>query len=193
MLRTGFALLDRIISKDEVVEFYSNDERLLRIFYHRVAALSAPIYVVLVSERGGLDPYLIGRFQDIFNNHNEVYLRRAFKAEDVPPTIESMRDNDLIIIDPYHHNKIYDEIVSAIRKVKGRKFIFSFMDRERKGSIFGLHSAHSLIKLEMGIRGFKFVIKKSVTIKEIEIPASILTLYGKIEEDEGLMRWIMSG
>jgi len=99
------------------VEFFSTDYDLLRIFYHRVIAISAPVYVVVVSERGGLDPYLIGRFQNVFDNHAEVYIRRAFKAEDVPITIDSMGDNDLIVIDPYHHRKNYTKIVSSLRKV----------------------------------------------------------------------------
>jgi hypothetical protein len=50
-------------------------------------------------------------------------------------------NEDMILVDPYHHRKLYGEIVSAIRNA-GRVFIFSFMDREKEGSIFGLHSAH---------------------------------------------------
>ncbi len=66
MLTTGFPFLDEIIKRDDIVEFFSTDYDLLRIFYHRVIAISAPVYVVVVSERGGLDPYLIGRFQKRF-------------------------------------------------------------------------------------------------------------------------------
>jgi hypothetical protein len=47
----------------------------------------------------------------------------------------------MILVDPYHHRKLYGEIVSATRNAE-RVFIFSFMDREKEGSIFGLHSAH---------------------------------------------------
>ncbi|ARM75249.1 hypothetical protein [Acidianus manzaensis] len=191
MLTTGFASIDKIISKDEIVEFYSSSNVLIP-FYHRVIALSAPVFVVIVSERGGLDPYLIKRFQHVFSTHGEVYLRRAFKPEDVPPTIESMNGHDLIIIDPYHHRKNYNEIISSIRKLKigTKKFIFSFMDREKEGSIFGLHSTHSLIKIEREKGGFRFIIKKSITTKEMEIPSSIWNLYGKIEESEGLVKWL---
>ncbi|BFI76841.1 hypothetical protein [Sulfurisphaera ohwakuensis] len=190
MLRTGFAFLDEIIEKDQIVEFFSPDEELLRIFYHRVIALSSPVYVVVVSERGGLDPYLVKRFQRIFSNEEEVYIRRAFKAEDVPLTIESMGDDDLIIIDPYHHKKEYTRIVAAIRKGKGRKFLFSFLDREREGSIFGSHTAHSIIKIVRSKRGFKFIFIKSVITREIEIPNSIWDLYDKVNE-EGLLRWLV--
>jgi len=190
MLTTGFPYLDEIIKKDEIVEFYSLDDDLLRVFYHKVIAISAPVFVVVVSERGGLDPYLVKRFQNVFGNHSEVYIRRAFKAEDVPETIKAMGDNDLIVIDPYHHRKDYDKIVSALRKGKGRKFIFSFMDREREGSIFGLHTAHTVIKLVRSKRGFRFVIVKSVTTREIEIPNSLWELYGKAVEYEGLLKYL---
>jgi hypothetical protein len=33
------------------------------------------------------DPELIRRFREIFNVKGEIYIRRAFKAEDVKPTI----------------------------------------------------------------------------------------------------------
>ncbi|QXJ35045.1 hypothetical protein [Saccharolobus shibatae] len=191
MLTTGFTFLDEIIKRDDIVEFFSTDYDLLRIFYHRVIAISAPVYVVVVSERGGLDPYLIGRFQNVFDNHAEVYIRRAFKAEDVPITIDSMGDNDLIVIDPYHHRKNYTKIVLSLRKVRGRKFLFSFMDREREGSIFGSHTSHSMIKLVKSARGFKFVIVKSVTSREIEIPSYLLDLYGKVNDDGGLLKYMV--
>jgi len=191
MLTTGFSFLDRLLEKDKIVEFFSTDAELLSIFYHRVIALSAPVYVVIVSERGGLNPYLVKRFQNVFDNEAEVYVRRAFKAEDVPVTIEAMGEKDLIVIDPYHHRKDYTRIVASLRKGEGRKFIFSFMDREREGSLFGLHTSHSLVKLVKGKKGFKFVILKSVITREIEIPRSMLDLYGKRVEDEGLLKYLI--
>ncbi|AWR96225.1 hypothetical protein DFR86_00805 [Acidianus sulfidivorans JP7] len=192
MLNTGFPFLDSIIGKDEIVEFFSTDYELLSVFYHRVIAYSAPVHVVIVSERGGLNPYLIKRFQNIFNNYNEIFLRRAFKVEDVDLTIDSMGDNDLVIIDPYHHRKDYAKIISSLRKGKGRKFLFSFMNREKEGSTFGLHSAHSIIKLVRDKSGFRFIVIKSVSVREIEIPNSIYDLYGKkTEEDSGLLKYLI--
>jgi hypothetical protein len=84
---TGFDEIDRIISPDRIVEFYSTDREILWLFYHRVIVLSSPIKVVIVGERGGIDPELIRRFREIFNVKGEIYIRRAFKAEDVKPTI----------------------------------------------------------------------------------------------------------
>jgi len=101
-----------------------------------------------------------------------------------------MGDEDLIIIDPYHYKREYTRIVAAIRKGKGRKFLFSFLDREREGSIFGSHTAHSIIKIVKSKRGFRFIVIKSVITKEIEIPNSIWDLYGKVNE-EGLLRWLV--
>ncbi|EZQ11372.1 hypothetical protein [Candidatus Acidianus copahuensis] len=188
MLLTGFPILDRLINKDEIVEFYSEDYETISQFYHRVIVISSPVNVVIVSERGGLDPLLIKRFQRIFGRTDEIYIRRAFKAEDVKPTIEAMK-GDLIVIDPFHHRKKYSDIVSAIRRIAGRKFIFSVMNRETEGSTFGLHSDHSVIKLERTKRGFKIKIIKSVTVGEIEIPFGTWEIYGKAEE--GLTKWLV--
>lgn len=178
------------------MEFYSTDKDLLYTFYHRVIALSAPVKVIITSERGGIDPLLIERFRRIFGNRGEVFIRRAFKAEDLVPTIEAMDKMvlaDLIIIDPYHHHKrsLYDSIVSAIRRAKGsKKFIFSFMDREKEGSIFGLHSVHSIIELKRGNRGFKAVFRKSTVVEEVEIPYSFWEIFG-MDSGEGLLSWIV--
>jgi hypothetical protein len=103
----------------------------------------------------------------------------------------SEKDLGLIVIDPYHHHKkiLYTQIVSRLRRFKGKKFIFSFMDREREGSIFGLHSAHSIIKLEKCVKGFKVRIVKSTITKEIEIPYSFWEIFG--QDNEGLLKWII--
>ncbi|AWS00214.1 hypothetical protein [Metallosphaera hakonensis] len=188
---TGFPELDRILKEDNLVEFYSLDQELLRLFYHRVIAISSPIMVVIVSERGGLDPVLVRRFQRTFGTEGEVRLRRAFKVEDVEPTLKSMGDTELIVIDPYHHRKPreYSKIVGALREKRGRKFVFSYMDREKEGSTFGLHSAQSVIKLERSHSGFRAIIVKSVLIDNIEIPFGLWSIYGRTEE--GLMKWII--
>lgn len=186
---TGFEELDKIISPDRIVEFYSTDREILWLFYHRVIVLSSPVKVVIVGERGGLDPTLIRRFREIFDKKGEIYIRRAFKAEDVKPTIEAMKE-DMIILDPYHHKRLYNEIVPAIRNA-GRVFIFSFMDREREGSIFGLHSAHSLIKLERkGSKSFSFKIIKSVTRDNVELSYPIWEIFGK-SKGEGLLPFLI--
>ncbi|QKR01072.1 hypothetical protein GWK48_07760 [Metallosphaera tengchongensis] len=149
--------------------------------------LSSPVKVILVSERGGIDPLLIERFRRIFQKYDEIYIRRAFKVEDVRPTIEAM-GGEFVLVDPYHHRKKYTEIVSGIRRAQGRKFIFSFMDREREGSVFGLHTAHSLIKLEGTGSGFRAKILKSVSVENIEIPFGTWEIFGRSEE--GLVRWL---
>ncbi len=189
-MRLGFKEIDSIIRRDKIVEFYSVDEELLFLIYHRTLVLSSPIKLVIVAERGGIDPRLIERYEHIFLKKSEIYIRRAFKAEDVKPTIEAMGDGELVILDPYHHGKLYTEIVSSIRKRKGRTFIFSIMDREKEGSIFGLHSSHSLIKITRRVRGFSFIIMKSVTVDNVEIPYSLWEILGK-SDGEGLMNFII--
>ncbi|MEM3213913.1 MAG: hypothetical protein QXX88_03370, partial [Metallosphaera sp.] len=177
-LTTGFPEIDRAVQDDEFVEFFSLDWDLLRLLYHRAIALSSPSTVVIVSERGGLDPTLVKRFQRIFGTEGEVSLRRAFKAEDVAPTIKAMVGDELIVIDPYHHRKTseYQKIVGALR---GKKvFMFSYMNREREGSLFGLHSAHSVIKLEKTRTGFVARLVKSVTLDNISVSYGFWSLFG---------------
>lgn len=145
---------------------------------------------MVVSERGGLDPVLVRRFQRIFNVTGSVKLRRAFKAEDVEPTIRAMGDMELIVIDPYHHRngREYSKIVGALRERRG-SVSCSVTWIGREGSTFGLHSAHSVIKLERTRTGFRAVIMKSVIIDNVEIPYGLWDIYGR--GDEGLMRWLL--
>jgi hypothetical protein len=90
-LTTGFPLLDSLISEDKIVEFYSLDRELLTLFYHRVIAVSSPVQVVLVGERGGLDPNMVERFQRIYGVTGEIRVRRAFKVEDVSQVLKVVR------------------------------------------------------------------------------------------------------
>ncbi|MEJ2775913.1 hypothetical protein WIW90_06780 [Sulfolobaceae archaeon RB850M] len=134
------------------------------------------------------DPELIRRFREIFNVKGEIYIRRAFKAEDVKPTIEVMNE-DMILVDPYHHRKLHGEIVSAIRNA-GRVFIFSFMDREKEGSIFRSSFCSSIRLERRSNKSFSFKIIKSVNTDEVEIPYSIWELFGK-SKGEGLLTFLV--
>ncbi len=48
-----------------------------------------------------------------------------------------------------------------------------------------------MIKLVKSARGFKFVIVKSVTSREIEIPSYLLDLYSKVSDDGGLLKYMV--
>jgi hypothetical protein len=188
---TGFRELDSLIARDLWVEFYSEDADLLVEFYSRVIALSSypSIKVLVIAERGGLDPWKIRSYQRIFGVDGKVLIRRAFKAEDVPPSVEAMGDGNLIVINPYGFFRLYSEIVGALRKRRVAKtFVFSPFDRERRGSIFGLHSAHSIVKLERGVRGIRFKLVKSPNHGEVELTYPIQELFGK--ESVGLELWL---
>jgi len=187
-LTTGFPLLDSLISEDKIVEFYSLDRELLTLFYHRVIAVSSPVQVVLVGERGGLDPNMVERFQRIYGVTGEIRVRRAFKVEDVSQVLKAVR-GEAVIVDPYQHRKCYSNIVKYLRLDGSRKYIFSFMDREREGSLFGAHSAGSILKLSRTKGGFKVEIIKSVTLGRLEIPFATWEIFGRSES--GLIRWII--
>mgnify|MGYP001772560771 CR=1 FL=1 len=188
---TGFKELDSLIAEDSWVEFYSEDVDLLAEFYSRVIAISShpSIKVLVIAERGGLDPWRVRSYQRVFGVEGKVLVRRAFKAEDIPPSVEAMGEGDLIVINPYGFFRLYSAIVGALRKRRvGRTFVFSPFDRERRGSIFGLHSAHSIIKLERGVRGVRFKLIKSPNHGEVELSYPIQELFGK--ESVGLELWL---
>ncbi|BBD73317.1 hypothetical protein HS1genome_1706 [Sulfodiicoccus acidiphilus] len=112
---------------------------------------------------------------------------RAFKVEDVPPTLKATQV-DTVVVDPYHHRRKYSQVVAALRTSPARKFLFSFMDREREGSTFGLHSAHSVLELRRGLRGFVVRVVKSADGPELEFPYGTWDMFGR--GGEGLTKWI---
>lgn len=145
--------------------------------------------VLVVAERGGLDPWLVRAYQRVAGVRGTVLVRRAFKPEDVPPSVEAMGDGDLVVINPYGFRRLYAAIVGAIRRREGRTFIFSAMDRLREGSVFGLHSAHSLVEV-VRLRGaVRFRLVKSVTSAEVELTYPLSALY--MREARGLEPWIV--
>ncbi|MGC9105384.1 MAG: hypothetical protein ACP5HQ_03035 [Thermoprotei archaeon] len=187
---TGFPELDEIIAKDEWVEFYSEDLDLLEEFYSRVIALSSHpfVKVLVVAERGGLDPWKVKSYQRAFGVNGRVLVRRAFKPEDVGPSVEAMGAGDLVVINPYGFFRLYTHIVGAMRRRGGRTFVFSPFDREKRGSVFGLHSAHSVIEVTRGSRGVRFRVVKSPDHGEVELSYPIQSLFGR--ESVGLEAWL---
>ncbi|MGC9112363.1 MAG: hypothetical protein ACP5H1_02925, partial [Acidilobus sp.] len=62
---TGFPELDELVARDLIVEFFSTDGGLLEELYSRTIALSSypEVKVLVVAERGGLNPWLIRAYQ----------------------------------------------------------------------------------------------------------------------------------
>jgi len=178
-LITGFEELDKYLSKDEIIEFYSEKQDALDIIYHRILAIIAPANLIIVGARGGFNPLIFKRFCRIFNKINpELYIQRAFKAEDIEPSIiDKKSDLPLVIYNPYTYRKLYANIIKAIRNSRNRVLIFSLMDRKRKGSTLGAHIAHSMIELRKDMRGFQARIVKSVLVAPITIKLSREMVY----------------
>ncbi|MGC9071085.1 MAG: hypothetical protein ACP5HK_00065 [Acidilobus sp.] len=186
---TGLTELDEVIADDLIVEFFSVDVGLLEELYSRTIALSSypEVKVLVVAERGGLDPWLIRAYQRAAGVRGIVLVRRAFKPEDVPPSIDAMGEGDLVVINPYGLRRLYTGIVAAIRGRQGRTFVFSAMDRTREGSVFGLHSAHSVIGVDRTREAIRFRVLKSVTSAELELRYPLAALY--MRESRGLEPW----
>ncbi|MGC9209817.1 MAG: hypothetical protein ACP5FT_00890 [Acidilobus sp.] len=187
---TGFPELDELVARDLIVEFFSTDGGLLEELYSRTIALSSypEVKVLVVAERGGLNPWLIRAYQRASGVQGVVLVRRAFKPEDVPPSIDAMGDGDLIVINPYGFRRLYTEIVAALRRRSGRSFVFSAMDRTREGSVFGLHTAHSIVEVDRLGRAIRFRLLKSVTSANVELTYPLGALY--MRDLRGLEPWM---
>ena len=168
-MRLGIESVDRLLEGNERVEFYGEWDVVLYLA-HRAVAASAPVNVVIVQDFGLFDPFLVKRLQRAINNPGEVYVRRAFKAEDVKATIESF-DGEVIVIDPYHHGKSYTEITSALRRT-----VWAFT-REVKGlpqgGAFNHHSMHVIVRVTRGKWGYRFRFMKHPLLPDMEIPVSV--------------------
>lgn len=189
----GLPAVDRVLSTEQRVEFFSRDRdstHYLYLLYHRCIALSSPLRVVLAVERGWLDPSLVFRLRKSLGTAGgEVTVARAFKPEDLGPTVDSTpTDLDMVVIDPYGFRRGYNSFVSSMRRRDGRTFIFSPMDRTRRGSLWGIHSDHAVLEVVGRGRGLRLVLLKHPMMGEREFQFSrweILT--GTVEE--GLTRW----
>ncbi|BCU66630.1 hypothetical protein HS7_00670 [Sulfolobales archaeon HS-7] len=183
-MRTGIPEVDELIRTEERVEFFGswNDVLLLA---HRTAAISAPISVVIVQEFGRLDPFTIKRFQRILQNSSLIYVKRAFKAEDVAPTIDSV-EGEVIVIDPYHHGKLFTKISSSLRR---RAFVFTREINDRPyADHFNLHEMNAIIRVKKGYKGYLFQLIKHPSRPYSEIRVSIHEMLGKAYSP-GLLQW----
>ena len=184
-MRLGIENIDKILEGNERVEFYGNWEDVL-FLAHRAVASSAPINVVIVQEFGKFDPFLVKKFQRITGNYGEIVIRRAFKAEDVKPTIDSFQ-GEVIVIDPYFHRKNYTVITSALRR---NVWVFTReVNGLPQGGAFNHHSMHVIVRVSSSKWGYRFYIKKHPLMPELEIPISIEGIY-RGEEYKGLLAWV---
>jgi hypothetical protein len=92
------------------------------------------------------------------------------------------------VINPYGFFRLYSHIVGSMRARRGRTFVFSPFDRERRGSVFGLHSAHSVIEVRRTYRGVRFRVVKSPSHAEVELVYPIQSLFGR--SSIGLEAWL---
>ncbi|HLI46969.1 MAG TPA: hypothetical protein VKU94_07235 [Geobacterales bacterium] len=191
ILITGFEELDKYLAEDDIIEFYSEQSIALDIIYHRVLALLAPVNLIIVGVRGGFDPLIFRTFCRIFNRNNvNLYIQRAFKAEDIEPTLlESKNSLPLVIYNPYGYRRLYARIVSAIKNSRSKVLIFSPIDRKKNGSTLGAHVAHSIIELKEAKNGIKARIIKSVTTGPITFEFTKGMIYYNLRQ-KSLLDWI---
>jgi hypothetical protein len=197
-------LLGGGIEENSLTEFYSPDDGLLSLLYHRLAVLAAEKGKTLslyVQEFGGLDPYLLETMAERLSvpwavvDHN-LRVARAFKFEDALELINSAIEEDfefLLVFDPYLHVELRD-----LQRVSRLTWLIKFPSKDKTVIVFNrpvekkfsplggnyhAHSVHTLIRLDpMGKRGTVRI----RLVKHPSIPPTSLLINKK--ELEGL-KW----
>gem|GEM_PF-416147 len=187
-VRTGLGSLDALLEEDHVTEIFSRDPYLIGSLCHRTVVESAPVAVVVVGERGGLNPYLLLRISRALGRsvsvRDLVLVKRAFKAEDVPPTISSL-EGDVVVIDPYHHGKLCGLIAAAVKEREGRTMLFSPRDRRKACGAYSWHVPSTIIELRSMSHGFEALVLKSPRFPEMAVSLPPALAF----EEKGLMLW----
>ncbi|HIE23848.1 MAG TPA: hypothetical protein EYP68_06430 [Candidatus Korarchaeota archaeon] len=208
VLSTKIKALDYLlgggIEEKSLIEFYSPDNRLLSLLYHRLAVLAAERGKTLslyVQEFGGLDPYLLETMAKRLSvpwevvDHN-LRIARAFKFEDALELINSVIKEDfefLLVFDPYLHVELRD-----LHRASRLTWLIKFPSKDKTAIVFNrpveekfsplggnyhAHSVHILIRLDpIGKRGTVRI----RLIKHPSIPPTSLLINKK--ELEGL-KW----
>lgn len=179
-MMTGIQEIDEMIYRDKIVGFKFEDEVFMRIFYHRTIVESAPVSLLLVGD-ARIDPYLLRAFSRITEKEVEdkVRVRRAFKREDVVPTLNSFA-GDLIIVNPYIYGcSIYPSLI----KRKGRTFLFFTTEKTY------LRAESSILELRREKEGDMIVrVRKSPSHPELKVKFPAYLLHCK--EEFGLSKWL---
>ncbi len=180
LLKVGIEDLDRLISNDNVVGFSFQESALMGLFYHRALVESAPVDLVLVGS-AEIDPYLVNTFSRILGKSvvELVHVRRAFKREDVLPTLDSFK-GDLIIVEPYiYHSHIY----SGLMKRKGSRTFLFFTSETNT-----LRAETSILDLYRHGKEIMVKVRKSPSYPKTTVKFPIYQLYCK--EEVGLAKWL---
>jgi len=181
-LKIGIEEIDKIIEKDRVVGFRFQDRKLMKIMYHRALVESAPVNLILLGERCRiLEPYLLLSFSRILGKSLDgIKVKRAFKREDVFPTIESMYGN-LIIMNPYVYGNVYD---SLMRRREGKTFLFYLNEP------VGLRAETSILDIEKIEKRnlFSIIVRKSPSYPNLRMTFPTRILY--FRQEQGILKWV---
>ncbi|ABN69382.1 conserved hypothetical protein [Staphylothermus marinus F1] len=185
---TGFWFIDRFfngIPWNGVYEFYSSDNSLLELLFHHVISVSSVygrVYVVLVREFGGLDPYFLLRLIRMRRGDpDNVFIARCFRMGDVETVLEDFLENNssekasILIYTPYSFvrngligYRDMSRITGLIHRLKNlgyRIILFNEVGRDGyyrpMGGFFHHHTADIVLRLDVKDRkwGYLIVVK----------------------------------
>lgn len=203
-MRTGVPSLDSLlgggIEERSLTEFYSSDQKLMKLLYHRlILSLSEqPLLAIHVQLFGGLDPYFLTRISKALGiglNRIEENVRvcRAFKIEDL---LEALRLAEkwkgvLMIYDPFVHGSRNDLswLMKNLTKYNTLICVNRGMKNPRGGS-YHSHVPHALIRLSKVKSGIKAELVKHPSLPERSTLLTLEELVGSWGGQHQLSDWL---
>ncbi|ADI31672.1 hypothetical protein [Staphylothermus hellenicus] len=218
---TGFWFIDRFfdgIPWNSVYEFYSSDNRLLELLFHYVISISSVygrVYVVLVREFGGLDPYFLLRLTRMHRGDpDNVFVSRCFRVGDVETVLEDLLENNfskkssVLIYTPYsfvrnglagyHDMGRITGLIHRLKNLGYRIILFNEVSRDGyyrpMGGSFHHHTADIILRLDVkdGKWGYLIVVKHPRLSEGLRISIPINKIRGGNiwVEQRSLIEWL---
>lgn len=218
---TGFWFIDRFferVSWAGVFEFFSGNSGLLELVFHHAVSVSSvygQVYVVLVREFGGLDPYFVLRLIRMRRGDpDNVFVARCFRVGDVEAVLEDLLENNVsskasaVIYTPYSFVRgglagylDSSRVTGLIHKLKNRGYrviLFNEVSRDGyyrpMGGSFHHHVADIVLRLEVKDRRWGYlVVVKHPRLPEglhVSIPVEKIRGGGVWAEQRSLIEWL---
>ncbi len=213
---TGARIIDDAIGpapRHWIIEFYGDEKLVDLLMHHTVAYQSrrSTVYLVIDTDFGGLDPYLISRLsRRLGGNIDNIYVSRAFRINDLLGILSTLEDARGTLIVKYPFTFLpeglsgYREamrIVGALRRLTSRLRIILFNSRSKlgrtaEGGKYHSHSVHVLVELyRKGERAY-IVLRKYPGPREglrMSFPLELLEGWGPWGVQRRLTEWLSIG
>lgn len=204
-VRIGVPSLDFLlgggIEENWLTEFYSPDQELMSVLYHRllISFSNQPLLAVHVQLFGGLDPYFLTRIARALRvelSYLEENLRilRIFKFEDLLEALRIAEEGDfrmLVIYDPFLHGSRADLswLMKSLTK-KGTVICVNRGMRNPKGGRYHSHIPQVIVRLSKAKQGVRAELVKHPSLPERSIMLTLEELVGSWGGQHQLSEWL---